>query len=288
MREFFSPYKDSALAHILEVIEYLALMFLLLWISTGVSSGSSEYDIVDFTYKLGVLGLIVKLADLVMFLQSPKKSLSSPIQTIGLGNGWRVFWGLVIGVVSITILSGGSNLSFFSTFLQFSSTYMFWFLVFIGPRIEEIFSNVLHPTITAILNRQFKMAYPVAGMIALLFVVAPLFAGFHWFTYYNKSGAQMSVLIPMLFAAYVYRCIFTLGNYVLKTDEYGKWAHMTHNFIGYWIAIDNPFNILPAEQVFLIMMVFGVMGLYFVSLIIHRAGKYGLKGLLPDTFLAGE
>ena len=289
--DIFRPYTDTPMAHVMEVMEYLVLMILILWIQTGVTSGTSEFDIVDFTFKLGMIGFVLKLADLVIWQtwrSAPKKVMMSPIQTLGLGSGWRSFWGIICGLFLIGLISGTSNLSFFYSFMSFNSTYMFWFLVFIGPRIEETFSNVIHPLVTSILRNNFNLSYLAAGTISLLFVVAPLFGAFHYFTYYSKSGQNMATLAIMIAAAYIYRCIFTIGNYFFKTDEFGKWAHSLHNYIGFSASIGPASKILPAEQFFLIIMVFLALGVYFISLALFRIGKYKfIKGIMPDTIFSG-
>jgi len=149
-----------------------------------------------------------------------------------------------------------------------------------------MFSNTLHPLVTSLFRWQFNMSYLTAGTLALLLVVAPMFAAFHWFTYFSKSGANMTTLMIMLFAAYIYRCIFTVGNYFFKTDEWGKQAHSLHNLIGYWVAIGSPFQILPAAQLALFFIFFLGAGIYVMSLVLFRVGKFGLlKGLAPDTIL---
>jgi hypothetical protein len=289
-QDFFKGYKDSYFAHIFEVVEMAFLILVIMWVQTGVTSGTSEYDIVDFTWKLGMVGLVLKLADFLVFILRPKKADAFVLQTLGMGSIWRFFWGLILGGALVGIVNTSTNLSFFSTFLQFDTVYMFWFLVFIGPRLEEIFSNTLHPILTNLViftGRLYgrSLSYLVGGSIALI-IVAALFALFHYFTYYTKAQADIGLLSILLLAAFMYRIIFTVGNYVLKTDEFGKWAHSTHNLIGYIIAVGNPLKILPVAQQLLIFGTLIFIGASFTFTALTRIGTKGLyNGLKPDTVL---
>lgn len=291
LADFGKPYKDTYGAHLFSCLEYLTLLITILWVQTGVAPGTSEYTIVDFTFKLGIIALLFKLLDMAIFIVSPKKADTSIISTLGPGDGWRMFWGTILGILSIGVLSGGSSLSFFSTFLQFNTSYMFLFLVIIGPRIEEAFSNVLMPVATYVIKyaldrRGVNTSWIIPFTLALLFVVAPLFAVFHYFTYFEKSGADTGQLIFLLSAAYIYRCIFTIGNYVLKTDEYSKMAHSVHNLIGYILVYGNPMKLLTGWEILALGMLLLGLSVYFTSLLVVRLGKDGLKGLPPDTILS--
>jgi hypothetical protein len=290
MAEFFSPYRESVGAHLMEVLEYLIVLFIILWVETGVTSGSSEYDTVVFTFNLGIIAFVLKLASFGYFLTGGAKrngGFVNPLQTLGLGSGWRAMWGTVTGALVSLGLSGTTGLSFFSAFqLQFTNTYYFWFLIILGPRLEESFSNTLHPIATAVLKWQFKLDYMVAGTLALLLIVAPMFAVFHYFTYYSKSGANMMTLFVMMLAAYVWRVIFTLGNYFFLTDEFGKAAHEIHNLLGFIISFGSPIKILPVEQLILFFLFFVATGIYLTSLVLFRWHKYGVVGMLPETALS--
>jgi hypothetical protein len=288
---FFKPYQDSMFAHIWEFLRVLITLMIILWVQTGVASGLSDYDIVSFTFNLGILMLVLKAISLTIYLVSPSKEDKTIFSTIGFGTGWRMFWGIILGAMTIGFLDAGAQMSFFSPFLQFGNTHMFWFLVVLGPTIEEGFSNTFHPMITKVLmlysSRTGRpISYLAAGSIALFLIVAPAFSLFHYVTYFQKSGADMAILTALLIYAYVYRVIFTLGNYILKTDEFGNTAHILHNLIGYWVMIGNPLDILPKEQVIILFIMFVGLGIYFTSLIIYRIGRYGtLRGLAPETAL---
>lgn len=283
--EFFKPYDESYFARVLTFLRYLVAVFVVLWVQLSVKSGSSDFDIVSFTFNLGMVFLLLEGINLAIFVTKPNKEDKTVFSSIGFGTTWRAMWGGVMALGGIIILNAGTQLSFFAPVLDFGDSTMFWFLVFLGPVIEEGFSMILHPMITMFFYNHGPIfsrgSYTVSGAISLFLIVAPMFAVFHWVTYFAKSGANTQLLIIMIAAAYIYRVIFTLGNYLLQTSEFGLNMHMLHNFLGYYLAFGLPaFSIF--EQVVLLIM-FAGLGLWYTMTLIIRVGRLGyVRGLAPE------
>jgi len=285
--DFFAPYRDSTGAHIVEITKRLGLLLLVLWVMTTVQSGNQEFDVVVFYLILALPFFILSVADYLLWLRGGKTSGVNIITTLSYGTPWAYFWGGILGTATIVLISAGlaGHLSFFSATLAFNTVYWLLFLVVVAPLVEEGFRNVLHPTITALVRWKYNTSYLVAGTVAMI-TVGVFFMLFHWVTYYQKAGNSLPVLIVLLAAAFIYSCIFTIGNYVLRTDAFGEFAHMTHNFIGYWVAITNPFDVLEWWQLGIVVGILMILWLYYIIMIIVRLRRGGLAELLPETVLS--
>lgn len=282
----FGEYNDTVITKALGILEIIILAYWCHWITTIEPSGSHAYDVATFYFRMIIIPALIIWGDVLYKGATNEKFFT----WIGAGSVLRAMLAMVGALLVFSVVNFGLNLSFAGlpedpggVFLGFSGVNLFWFIVLVGPRVEETFRNTLTPTLISIGERVAEhLGYKspainfLLGIIVVFFVIAPAFALFHWYAYYSVANITGVPLISLMAVAYIYSVIFSFGNYFFRSDEFSKFLHMLHNLLGYVRRYGIPE--IPLWQFAVLGIFLFVMLASFVTVSISQLSKYRREG----------
>lgn len=254
---FFAEYRDTVATRAIAVVEAILLLGFCIFFMNAPETYQVR-NIATVYFAILIVALVVIVVDSVF-------EGNRLVAHHGMGSGYRAVWGILAGIAFALTFKEALGLSFigrgFFAAVSPSAT-LFWFLVVVGPRTEESFRNVLVPTLTKLMCIIFPRTNgDILGFVSIN-IMAVAFAVFHYFTYMQVSmGSSGASLLALMFVAYIYAMSFSLGNYLLKTDEFSKVAHMLYNYLVY--SQNYPIN-LPLYQVGAILGVGTLISIFVV------------------------